>query len=458
MERVWITRNGTALTVLFLAYVAAGKWGLSMASLHPSVNPVWWPTGIAMAAVLLLGPGAWRTIFVAAFVVNLTAVTATAALTSLAIAAGNTLEAVVGAWAMTRLSMGVASFRTHRGILDFALLSAFGSTIIGATVGVTSLSLSGADAWVDFRLIWFTWWLGDATGALVMTPLLVLWATEPRPTWRWLRAAEGAAIAVLLAITVLIVFGGRFPSDVKNYPLEFLCAPLLIWTALRFGPAHVATVVAAISATAVWGTSRGYGPFVRATPGESLLLLQIFMSVTATMGLTLAAAVEGYRRAERQLLALSTTDPLTELANYRHLVDTLRAEIDRSSRTGGAFSVLFLDINGLKRINDTHGHLVGNRALCRMAEVLRRQTRTTDTAARFGGDEFAVVLPNATRAGALELAMRVTAALADSDELPVVSATVGVAEYPRDGATPSALLGAADRLLYAIRASGHSGN
>ena len=361
------------------------------------------------------------------------------------------LEAIVGAWAMTRLSSGVASFRTHRGILDFALLAAFGSTIISATIGVTALVLAGDAHWEDFRSVWLTWWLGDATGALIVTPLLVLWATEPRPRWRWLRAAEGTAIAALLTLTILIVFGGRFPSDVKTYPLEFLCAPLLIWTAFRFGPTQVATAVAAISWMAVWGTVRGFGPFVRGTPNESLLLLQIYMSVTATMGLSLAAVVEGHRRAERQLVQLSTTDALTGLANYRRLVEALHEQIARSDRSGRVFSVLFLDINGLKRINDTLGHLVGSRALCRVADALRRQTRATDTPARFGGDEFAVVLPDAAKSGAIELAHRVAAALTMSDELPVVSVTIGVAEYPRDGHTPAALLGSADQLLYAVR-------
>lgn len=442
-------RNATPLTVLFIAYVLAGKWGLGLASIHPSVSPVWAPTGIAIAAVLLLGKSAWRVIFAAAFVVNLT--TAGSIPTALAIASGNALEAIVAAWAVMRLSLGVASFRVYRGILDFALLAAFGSTVISATIGVSALLATGFAQWVDARSLWLTWWLGDATGALIVTPLLILWATEPKPTWRWRGAAEGLAIAVLLTATVLIVFCGRFPSDVKTYPLEFLCAPLLTWTAFRFGSTQVATAVFAISTTAVWGTTRGYGPFVRATPNESLLLLQIYMSVTATMGLALAAVLEEYRRAERQLLELSATDPLTELPNYRRLVDVLRAEIARTDRTGRVFSVLFLDLNGLKRINDTYGHIVGSRAICRVADALRRQIRTTDTAARFGGDEFAVVLPEAARAGAIQLAHRIADALASSDELPVVTVTIGVAEYPEDGHTPSALLAAADQLLYAGR-------
>lgn len=449
MTRVRPTRSETALTVLFLVYVVTGKLGLQFATLHLNVSPLWAPTGIAIAGVLLLGDHAWRAVFLGSVVVNIT--TLASVVTAVPIAMGNALEAVVGAWVLTRLSGGVASFRTHRGILDFALLSAFGSTVISATIGVTTLTLAGITRWSDFRPLWVNWWLGDATGALIVTPLLVLWAVEPRPTWRWLRAAEGAAIAGLLTVTVLIVFGGRFPSDVKTYPLEFLCAPLLIWTAFRFGPPAVATAVAAISATAVWGTLHGYGPFIRATSNESLLLLQIYMSVTAVMGLSLAAVVEGYRNAQRQLMALSATDPLTELANYRRLLVALQDAIIRADRSGRGFSVLFMDVNGLKRINDTYGHVVGSRALCRVADALRRHARGTDTPARFGGDEFAVVLPDATETGAVALAHRIAGALAQSDEQPAVTVTIGIAEYPRDGATPTALLTAADQLLYAGR-------
>jgi len=449
MMRLRPTRSETALTVLFVVYAVAGKLGLRLATLHPSVSPVWAPTGIAIAGMLLLGNGAWRAIFLGAIAANIT--TPLSVLTAVPIAAGNALEAAAAAWALTRLSRGVTSFRTHRGILDFALLSAFGSTVISASIGVTTLMLAGVARWSDYRSLWVTWWLGDATGALIVTPLIVLWATEPRPTWRWLRAAEGLGIAALLTFTVMIVFGGRFPSDVKTYPLEFLCAPLLIWTAFRFGPTQVATAVAAISFTAVWGTMRGYGPFIRATPNESLLLLQIYMSVNAVMGLSLAAVVEGYRSAERQLKVLSATDPLTELANYRRLLDALHSAILNSSRTGKAFAVLFVDLNGLKRINDTYGHLVGSRALCRVAEALKRQSRAGDTPARFGGDEFAVVLPDATETGAIALAHRIANTLSESEEQPPVAVTIGIAEYPRDGATPTALLAAADQLLYAGR-------
>lgn len=155
-----------------------------------------------------------------------------------------------------------------------------------------------------------------------------------------------------------------------------------------------------LSGIAIWGTLRGLGPFVRETQNESLLLLQAFMGVTTVMTMALAAVVSERKQAEEQLRELAATDPNTGLANYRRLIEALEGETRRSHRTARPFAVLLLDLDGLKKINDRHGHLVGNRALLRLAGVLRVHCRAIDTAARFGGDEFALVLPETEEAEA----------------------------------------------------------
>jgi diguanylate cyclase (GGDEF)-like protein len=218
--------------------------------------------------------------------------------------------------------------------------------------------------------------------------------------------------------------------------------------AVRFGRRETATVLLVLSGVAVWGTLRGYGPFVRQNPKEALVLVQAYTSVMSVAGLVLAAAIAGHKDAEERLRQLATTDPLTGLANYRRLIEVLRAEIARSNRTKRPFAVLFIDMNGLKRVNDRYGHLAGSRALARLAETLKMSSRSTDTPARFGGDEFAVVLPETEEEGGHIVLRRVTDRLLRDPSRPLISISGGVAVFPRDGDSPTLLLQAADKLLY----------
>ena len=153
----------------------------------------------------------------------------------------------------------------------------------------------------------------------------------------------------------------------------------------------------------------------------------------------------------KQVQHLAISDPLTGLANYRHLIDVLESEIERSGRTDREFSVLLLDLDGLKSINDRFGHLVGSRALRRLADVLRVHSRAVDTPARYGGDEFALVMPETGAQAARQVASRIRERLASQTEQPKITVSVGVAVYPSSGATAERLLMAADEALYAMK-------
>ncbi|HEY1469959.1 MAG TPA: sensor domain-containing diguanylate cyclase [Candidatus Acidoferrum sp.] len=170
----------------------------------------------------------------------------------------------------------------------------------------------------------------------------------------------------------------------------------------------------------------------------------------------LSSLVSGFdvtdrKKAQEQFQLLTVTDPLTGLGNYRRLVEALDAEINRCGRTGRSFAVLFLDLDQLKKINDQWGHLIGSRALCRLADVVRVHCRAIDTATRYGGDEFAVVLPETNAAAARLVASRIRGRLATDNLHPSFSASIGVAVFPQDGETIEALLRAADRELYGMK-------
>jgi diguanylate cyclase (GGDEF)-like protein len=437
---------------LAVVYFVAAKLGLRLAFVNPSATPVWPPTGIALAAFLIVGARAWPAIFVGAFLANVT--TAGSIATSIGIALGNTLEGWLGAALVQRFAAGRQAFSRPRNAFRFAVLAAAVSTVVSATFGVTSLALGGFAPWTDFWHIWLTWWLGDGAGSLVVAPVVLLWAENWRIQWTRRQAAEAAALVACLLLVGLLVFGGPFPNASKNYPLEFLCIPVLLWAAFRFGARETATAILLLSVIAIRGTLRGFGPFARETQNESLLLLQAFIAVIAVTKLIVAAVVAERRRMEGHLRDLAVRDPLTNLANYRQLMVALEAEIRRSQRTQRAFAVLLLDVDGLKRINDRHGHLVGSRALCRLAEVLHTSCRAVDTAARYGGDEFALVLPETDEAAAQQVALRVSERLAKDVEVPRIKASFGVAVFPRDGDTAEAILSGADRVLYAMKTSG----
>jgi len=445
-----LVRRLGLLVALAAAYFIAGKLGLRFAFVNPSASPVWAPTGIALAAFVLFGYGVWPAIFASAFLVNLT--TAGSVATSIAVGVGNTLEGLVGAYLVNRFARGRRLLERAQDVFRFALLAGAVSTVVSATVGVTSLALAGLARWTDYGPIWSTWWLGDAVGDLVVAPALILWAAPPRVRWSRRQALEAAGLLLSVIVVGLAVFGGVFPVPIRNYPVEFLCVPFFVWAAFRFGQREVATAVVVVSAIAIWGTLSGFGPFARATPNESLLLLQAFMGVTAAMTLALGAVVLERRESEGRLRQLAVSDPLTGLANYRQFSYAVDAEIKRSGRTERPFAIVLMDLDRLKEINDRYGHVVGSQALCRVAETLLGSCRGVDTAARFGGDEFALVLPETGETAAWQVARRVAERVARDAERPAISVSIGVAVHPRDGHKLETLVSAADRLLYQNKA------
>jgi len=164
--------------------------------------------------------------------------------------------------------------------------------------------------------------------------------------------------------------------------------------------------------------------------------------------MSLATTFSERRSAELQARLLAVSDPLTGLGNYRKLIDTMEMEIKRSGRTGRPFSVLLLDLDGLKQINDAWGHVAGSRAICRIADILRLHSRTMDTAARYGGDEFALVLPETLQDEAERVANRIREVMASDPDHPRLSASIGISIYNGHGERIEKLLSDADAKLY----------
>src|SRR5262245_6259966 len=235
---------------LAVVYFAAAKLGLRLAFAADQVSPVWPPTGIALAAVVLLGPRIWPGIALGAFLANVTA--HETVVTAASIAAGNTLETLAGG----RL-LQVAGVRAPLDRLTDVLgLLTFGaglSTMLSATIGVTSLCAGGAQPWNAYESLWWTWWIGDAMGNLVAAPLLLAWAARPRSGGLPPRAFEGSLlVGALLAVSVPM-FSGRLVFT--GYP--YLIFPFVVWAALRFGQRGTTVVTLCVSTIAIWFTVNG---------------------------------------------------------------------------------------------------------------------------------------------------------------------------------------------------------
>jgi len=300
-------RQLATLAGITAVYFVAGKFGLSMAYLNASVSPVWPPTGIALAALLLFGTRVWPAILLGAFLVNLT--TPVSVLTSVGISIGNTLEGLTGAYLVNRWARGRHAFDRAPDIFKFALLAALLSTVASATIGVSSLCLGGAARWSGFGSIWLTWWLGDAVGNLVIAPFLILWFVNRRTQWNPSQFIEAAALLVCLFFVSEIGLSGLAPATLSGFPLGLLCVPFLLWAGFRFSPREAAIAILLVAAIAIEGALHGFGPFARTTLNDSLLSVQIFVGINSVMTLAVSALVTERKRAEVRIRLLVESAP-----------------------------------------------------------------------------------------------------------------------------------------------------
>ncbi len=325
--------------VVAVLYFAAANVSLRLAFERTNASPVWPSSGIALAALLLVGYRVWPGIIVGAFVANVVAFLAnqaasvsTAVAVSLAIAVGNTLEAVVGALLLHRWVGDRNPFRRAQDVFKFTTIALL-ACCLAPSVGPTSIALAGIAPPSVYGTVWFTWWLGDTVGVLLVTPLLLTWRDEPRIGWALRRDVEAALLFGSLLVAGGVGFGGWLLPD--DYPLAIVSLPWLVWAAFRFGPRGAASAAIVTAAIAIWYTMHGVGPFVQSTVNESLLLLQAFVGLVTVTILTMAAVVDEQRKAERGLRTAHETLETRIEERTRELVvvnERLRAEVDERGR------------------------------------------------------------------------------------------------------------------------------
>ena len=283
------------IAVLAVLYFLAAKAGLTLAFVHASATSVWPPSGIALAALLLFGRALWPGVFIGAFVANVTTIApgspTVAVATSLLIATGNTLEAVVGEYFVRRWAGGPMAMQRARQVFVFSAIAGLAAPIIGASIGTLAVAGHGQLGRASFGDVWLTWWLGDSVGALLFAPLLLLLVDRRPVRWTVARVVEAILLAAATVLVVRIVFGDWG----EPRPLTFLCIPVVLWASFRFGQLEASICAVVLSILAVRATVSGSGLFATGH-NEGLLFLQAFMGVLALCGLVVGALMREQER------------------------------------------------------------------------------------------------------------------------------------------------------------------
>jgi diguanylate cyclase (GGDEF)-like protein len=369
------------------------------------------------------------------------------------------LQFTSGILAITIAGAALVRFRGTSERLPLILAAGF--VIVGVTLASSSLSLpalSQIESTTSLRDP-TTWVIGRTLLAILLVSALLVqeehaWSRKP-----------GRDIAIVLVLVVLIsillsMMHRHLPSSLVVQPGHFFPRPGNLVPAAFFLLAALAYHRRLKTASTPFDRSLYLAAAINfwcsVTAAQSDRELDATFALAAILQFSSYAVILGgvfldNIRLFQEIRRLAMTDPVTGLANYRRLIDSLEVEIQRTARTGKPFALLMFDLDGLKKINDQFGHQVGTRALCRVADVLRSHSRAIDTAARHGGDEFTLILPETMDQGAQEVLSRICDRITNDGERPTITLSGGCAVHPRDGRTTETLMDAADRALYRMK-------
>jgi signal transduction histidine kinase len=325
--------------ILFSAYFITARLGISVGAVSRFATLVWFPSGIAMATLLLFGYSLWPAILLGALIFNF--INGAPLLVAIGIGIGNTLETLFGAFILNRYKFSY-SLDHLRDVLLVVLIAMPVGAFISATIGVSSLTLGQVIALSSYAPTWEAWWIGDMISILILMPFFLTWSTWRCTKISTPRIAEMGSLTVFIIVVGLVAFLGLIQINQRDYALTYLAFPPLIWAALRFGPRGTITALVTLSGIAIVGTVRGAVSFSSGNLNQNLLLLQCFMGIIAITSMILAAVVAEQKTLERQkdeFIAMASHELKTPVTSLKGFTQFLQK---RFVNTGDTESARFL--------------------------------------------------------------------------------------------------------------------
>ena len=417
--RYWLEISSVALL-----YFATAKIGQAFAIPPGNITPVWLPSGIMLALVLIRGYHIWPGIFLGAFVGNASAYIDPESMTILlksimagtANGIGDVLATVGAIYVLRKIKVMGNIFGSFSSLLPFLLLGAILGPLLSAIFGITSLALVGILSWDFYVSSLITWWVGDGVGVLLFTPLILFFHRKHDKSYLADRLLElSIYFIVFTLICSFMWFHSVWPEPLPN-PI-FFTVPLLLWAVLRLGFRVTFLSILVIAIIAIVITSKLNGPFIHVTPLMSIIELQLYLSIVITSVLVVGIISSQRDMLLEELQLKLDHDLLTGAWTRSCFMSSFDSEAERYFRYGTPFCLIMFDIDFFKKINDTFGHEVGDEVLSKVCKVINGELRDIDSLTRWGGEEFIILLPNTILDGGHQIAERCRTKIAEHDFL-----------------------------------------
>lgn len=465
-------QTAALIGVLATAYVVLGRLAFSMSVQHGSITSVVFASeGVALGFVISFGARVVPGVLIGQTILSIWS--GPSILGGFTIGLFNSAEALLGLYLFRRLRISPRLNRPRDaglfiGMIFFVLqpLSATGGVAILYALGAISRSLPPELAawWIRgiqaplpspdlIPAAWFAWWTGNSMGQLLVAPLLVIWLSR-RPFRLDLRAGSIICALGIAAVAVLTL------SNIHVHPLVLLALvyPVLVWIAIEHGARGVVVGNALIAPAVIWAGAKGQGLLAGHSIQDRVAFVSFFIGSACVLSLLLAGLFEERSQLLKELVHLAHTDDLTSLSNRRHFMKQAQQFMDDARTTAQPLSVLMVDIDYFKTINDDLGHAAGDDVIRAVAGYCGEHPGVT-LAARFGGEEFVLLLTGSALPEATACAEDIRSGLADTqfgDDAPVaVTVSVGVASH-RSGESLDNLIGRADAALYEAKRDGRN--